>query len=149
MQPFRFSLEKVHRYRLAIEKQQKRQLAVARQRQAEEEILLRQYLEERENFQEKAARGPGEARLGELWERDLYLQMLDSRVELQEEKVEQAVTAVKEQQDLVRQAIKERKILDSLKRRQQASYTHMAAREEQKHLDEVAVLSYNRRQEEL
>lgn len=111
-------------------------------------MLLRQYLEERENFQEKTARGSGEARLGELWQRDLYLQMLDSRVELQEEKVEQAGTAVKEQQDLVMQAINERKILDSLKARQQASYNYMAAREEQKHLDEVAVLGYVRRQEE-
>ncbi|MBE3580484.1 MAG: flagellar export protein FliJ [Thermoanaerobacteraceae bacterium] len=145
MRPFHFSLEKVHNYRQAVEEHRKRELASARLRQEEEERRLRVYVEEREAFQDRWAGGPEEASLGEFWQRDLYLQILNARIDGQAERVIRAAAAVKECQDLVREAMRERKVLDRLKARKQAVYNYTAAREEQKQLDDVAVVAFNRR----
>ncbi|MGB9860526.1 MAG: hypothetical protein ACPLQP_11380, partial [Moorellaceae bacterium] len=87
MRPFHFSLEKVHKFRQAVEKQRKRELAEARQQQEEEERLLRQYREEKDRFQEMADSSGEETKLGDLWQRELYLQVLEAKVAWQEEKV--------------------------------------------------------------
>ncbi|MGB9860552.1 MAG: hypothetical protein ACPLQP_11510, partial [Moorellaceae bacterium] len=60
----------------------------------------------------------------------------------------QAVSKVQEHQVLARTAMQQRKVLDSLKARQQAAYIYMAAREEQKHLDDVAAVRYNHKADE-
>jgi len=130
---------------LTVEEHRKRELAGARRRQEEEEELLRLYMEEREAFQDRWAGGPEEASLGEFWQRDLYLQVLDARIHGQEERVVRAAAEVKECRDLVREATRERKVLDRLKARKQAVHDYLAGREEQDRLDDMAVIAFNRR----
>ncbi|SMB93999.1 flagellar FliJ protein [Thermanaeromonas toyohensis ToBE] len=146
MPTFRFSLQKVHNYRKAVEEQHKKRLALAQKWQEEEERSLQEYLKERAVLQDKLAEMKGPAVLEELWQRELILMAMEGKIEEQGEKVAKASAVVEEYKGLVLEARQARKVLDSLKARQEASFRYTLAREEQKELDDIAAVAYNRKE---
>lgn len=147
MATFRFSLQKVYNYRKAVEEQHKKRLSLAQKWQEEEERFLKEYLKERAVLQDKLAEIKGPALVEELWQRELILAAMEGKIEHQENKVAKASAVVEEYKGLVLQAMKERKVLDSLKARKEATFKYAALREEQKELDDIAAVAYNRRED--
>lgn len=149
MATFRFPLQKVHNYRKAVEEQHKKRLSLAQKRQEEEERFLKEYLKERAVLQDKLAEIKGPALVEELWQRELILTAMEGKIEDQENKVAKASAVVEEYKGLVLQAMKERKVLDSLKSRKEAIFKYTALRKEQRELDDVAAVAYNHKEENI
>ncbi|MDN5346748.1 MAG: flagellar protein FliJ [Clostridia bacterium] len=144
MPAFRFSLEKVRSYRQAVEDKLKQELAAALRQRAREEALLAEIA--REQSARQSQKHTGRLNISEAVQASLYLDYLAARRQLQEERVNALVEQVEKQKERVREAMRERKVMDRLRQRRLEAYRYLQGREEQKEVDEVAVSGYIRKQ---
>lgn len=137
MKKFSFSLQTVLNVRMITEDLAKQDLARAQQQLEIEEEKLRvmhQDWDEMCNFS-----GDG---LEEIRHRQYYREMLKNRIEGQKSVVIQKQNSLKQARDKAIKAERDRKVLENLKDLQGKAYRQMVLAEDQKFLDEIAVLRY-------
>lgn len=144
MAAFRFRLAQVLRLRQALEDMEKRELQERLTTLTNAEISLRQAQAERERFaghvEQAEAAGLAVAQFAAL--RQWYPILLDQQ-ELNEQNTATARTAVWKQQEQVKQARREKLILERLEERQLDEFNLAQAKEEQVLHDEIAVQTWS------
>jgi len=137
MRKFSFSLQAVLNVREIAEDLAKQRLAHAQQQFESEREKLR--LMEDEWVQVCKVSGGD---LEQIRQNHYYREMLKNRIESQKSIVLQKQSLIKKAQEKAIMAEKDRKVLENLKALQVKEYQQMVLTEEQKFLDEIAVLRY-------
>lgn len=145
MKKFRFRLEQVLQYRLAIKREKQRDL-IREQMILQEHLTLLSTLE-----QELQNTGLGDGAV--VLARDVkmlgeYSERLRNRIAATREEIERAQVRVEEAQRIYQQAAQDAEALEKLKARKHEQFQAYVAKEEEKFLDELSVMRYEREPEE-
>ena len=141
MKPYSFSMESVLEWRESIEKTSMEKYAAAQYELKHEIQVLEHLNKENEQIKEKSLSCKNIVEIRHL---QLYKQTIDERIEAQIEIVEIKKDELENLRlDLIH-AQKDRKIMEKLKEKDFSNYNEESKREDQKNLDEIAVLKYKR-----
>ena len=145
MKEFRFRLEQVLQYRLAIKREKQRDL-IREQMILQEHLTLLSTLE-----QELQNTGLGDGAV--VLARDVkmlgeYSERLRNRIAATREEIERAQVRVEEAQRIYQQAAQDAEALEKLTARKHEQFQAYVAKEEEKFLDELSVMRYEREPEE-
>lgn len=143
MKRFRFSLEKILRYKRLLKEQKQAELAKAYHEFHEH----RRELERLGRLREEGRKSLLSGRLSPalIMHKVAYVALMDKRVSAQNAATEAAWQKVRERRDLLIEANKEEQILEKLKERKRQEYRHYVEVTMQKELDEVAASAFARR----
>lgn len=144
---FVFRLETVLQVRMKKEEEEQKKLADLIAWQREEERILAEMVSReqitRASLKEKQTTGQC-IEIDELKRIANFLKKLVKDIEAQELKLKEIAKRVEEQRLALLQAVKERKILDTLKEQQYNEWLQEVEAEESRVLDELATLKYAR-----
>ena len=141
MKPYSFSMESVLEWRESIEKTSMEKYAAAQYELKHEIQVLEHLNKENEQIKEKSLSCKNIVEIRHL---QLYKQTIDERIEAQIEIVEIKKDELENLRlDLIH-AQKDRKIMEKLKEKDFSNYNEESKREDQKNLDEIAVLKFKR-----
>jgi flagellar FliJ protein len=136
---YKFSMEKILGWREDIEKSKMEKFARAQNELNQEKLILSNLLKEYENLKAKASKYKT---VNELKQYQLYKYVLEERIEMQEQLIEQKTKELEEKRlDLIK-AQKDRKIMEKLKEKDYENYKEEEKLNEQKFLDEMSVMKY-------
>ncbi|WFA07897.1 flagellar export protein FliJ [Tissierella sp. Yu-01] len=141
MKAYSFSMEKVLEWRESLEKSSMEKFAVSQNELNQEKMILNNLTKEYEVVKEKTLRCKS---ISELRQLQLYKSDLEDRIENQHEIIERKTKELEDiRQELV-SAQKDRKIMEKLKERDYSNYLEKVNSDEQKFLDEMAVLKFKK-----
>ena len=141
MKAYSFSMEKVLEWRESLEKSSMEKFAVSQNELNQAKMILTNLTREYDVAKEKALRCK---RINELRQLQLYKADLEDRIENQHEIIERKTKELEDiRQELVA-AQKDRKIMEKLKERDYSNYLEKVNADEQKFLDEMAVLKFKK-----
>ena len=141
MKPYSFSMESVLEWRESIEKTSMEKYAAAQYELKHEIQVLEHLNKENEQIKEKSLSCKNIVEIRHL---QLYKQTIDERIEAQIEIVEIKKDELEKLRLELIHAQKDRKIMEKLKEKDFSNYNEESKREDQKNLDEIAVLKYKR-----
>ena len=141
MKPYSFSMESVLEWRESIEKTSMEKYAAAQYELKHEIQVLEHLNKENEQIKEKSLSCKNIVEIRHL---QLYKQTIDERIEAQIEIVEIKKDELENFRLELIHAQKDRKIMEKLKEKDFSNYNEESKREDQKNLDEIAVLKYKR-----
>ena len=142
LKQFKFSLEKVLKYKFILEDQRKIEFATAQKEYAKEKALLDKLNNEFRQKQKEFYSGRLEAAI--LFQRSTSLQFLRDQITKQNKNCEKASIKVNKCWENMVEAKQDREILEKLKQRRKAEYEKFANFKEQKQIDEIATSAYAR-----
>ncbi|BAH37369.1 MAG TPA: flagellar export protein FliJ [Gemmatimonas aurantiaca] len=146
---FRFRLQRILELREQHEQAKARELASARDaadRAAEARLSL-QTLRSDSEAQLHAARGNG-PRIGHLTQLGTVLTALDERLVVAGDAVKEADAEVRQAQELLEEAARDRRVLDRLKSRHADAWRSDEAQRDRTLMDEVALMQFARKQDQ-
>ncbi len=138
---YKFSLQNVLDWRRDLEDEAKIKLIQAKERLLKEEQYLQQLIKENVHLKEKAAL---EKRIHAMRQQDLYKEVLDEKIIQQKLTVEQTEQIVKNAEETLLKAHKDKRVMEKLKEKEKAQYIEKINQEEQKTLDEFSTITYGR-----
>jgi|SRR5690625_3130728 len=141
MAKYRFSLEKVLDWRSEAEEQAQLKVHELTEEKKQEEIKLERLLNE--NLKLKSAR-IFDGKVEEMRQQNLYSELMDQKIIQQKLIVNQMEAKVEEAKQELLEVHKEKKVLEKLKEKEQASFMDHEKKIEQNQLDEMAVLHFGR-----
>lgn len=143
MKRFRFSLEKVLRYKKLLKEERRSELLKANQAFFEHKKELGQLQNQLFDCQRKLLAGKLSPAI--LIHRASLIDFWASRVLVQEQKTKAALAYVRECTERLVQAYQEEQVLEKLKERKHREYRYFVELDLQKELDEVAASAFSRR----
>lgn len=141
MKSYSFSLEKVLEWKENNEKNIMEEFAILQNEFQHEKSKLNILIQE---YEETKNKGTKYKNIHELQQQDLYKRLLEDKIQGQEEVVNIASQKLEEVRLRLVAAQKERKIMEKLKEKDFNIYKKTMDSIEQKQLDEMAVLNYNK-----
>lgn len=141
MKAYKFSMEKILEWRTDTEKTTMEEFATLQNDLQLEKLVLnglqRQYAKSKENDLRNY-------NVNELVHQQLYVQAIEEKIEEQTQIIYTKKDLVEESRLELIAAQKDRKIMENLKEKDESNYLENAKNMEQKELDEMAVLRFNR-----
>lgn len=140
MNNYKFSMEKILNLRESQEKEKMEKMAFV-----QNELLMQNKELEDLLHAEKLAREEQKkvTNISDLKYKSMYCSKIKKDIQIQDKKIEKIRTKLdKKREDLI-SAQKDRKIMEKLKEKDKLKYITRIRQEEQKELDEIAVLRYN------
>lgn len=141
MKAYSFSMEKVLEWRESIEKNSMEKFAVSQNELNQEKMILANLTKEYEIVKEKSLRCKN---INELRQLQLYKSDLEDKIENQHEIIEIKTQELEQRRLELVSAQKDRKIMEKLKERDYSNYLEQVNADEQKFLDEMAVLKFKK-----
>lgn len=133
-----FPMEKVLNYREQVEREIMEEMGQVQQRVNGEKLKLKNMKEDLETMRNKTY-----ATIEELRYKSLYEESLVSDIEVQVQVVKDWELELEEHRGKLIEAQKQRKIMEKLKEKDYEKYIEKIRKEQQKELDELAVLKYS------
>lgn len=141
MKAYSFSMEKVLEWRESLEKTSMEKFAISQNELNQAKMILTNLTNEYDVAKEKALKCKS---INELRQLQLYKADLEDRIENQHEIIQRKAKELEDiRQELVA-AQKDRKIMEKLKERDYSNYLEKVNADEQKFLDEMAVLKFKK-----
>lgn len=140
MDNYKFSMEKILNLRESQEKEKMEKMAFV-----QNELLIQNKELEGLLYAQKLAREEQKkvTNIGDLKYKSMYCSKIKKDIKVQDKKIEKTkIKLDKKRKDLI-SAQKDRKIMEKLKEKDKLKYIARVRQEEQKELDEIAVLRYN------
>lgn len=141
MKAYKFSMEKILEWRTDTEKTTMEEFATLQNDLQREKLVLnglqRQYAKSKENDLRNY-------NVNELVHQQLYVQAIEEKIEEQTQIIYRKKDLVEESRMELIAAQKDRKIMEKLKEKGESNYLENIKNIEQKELDEMAVLRFNR-----
>lgn len=141
MKSYSFSMEKVLEWREDLEKTSMEKFATAQNDLYQEKLVLDNLIKEYEVAKEKTLRYKN---INEMKQLQLYKQNIEDNIEYQISIIEKKTIALEKLRLELVAAQKDRKIMEKLKEKDFNSYQDNMRQEEQKFLDEMAVLKFKK-----
>ncbi len=141
MKKYQFSMEKILDWRIVNEEAAKRDFSKVRQNLERQIALLKEMNKEKKDLQINAARPNSINTLRQL---HLYHNFLEQKIMLQEELVAKINEDLDKKLAVLITAQKERKIMEKLSEKQFENYIYQMKKEEQKELDEMGSLRFQK-----
>lgn len=140
MKPYKFSMEKILNLREDLEKDKMEKMVTVQNELQVQKEALQQLLDEGEKIDKERKTF---SNIQDLKQKSLYKSKIKKEIEKQDEIIATTKKTLEEKRlDLI-EAQKDRKIMEKLKEKDYEEYRLNAQIEEQKELDEIAVLKYN------
>lgn len=147
--PFVFSLEEVLDYRKRIEETRQREMHEARRRVDYVQDLLREARERRAEYRDELNRVVGEGKPFALHEVYInYIRGLDGLIVRSEKHLEELRRELEKRRRFLEYAVRQRRILDELKKEEWKQYRLTESRLESRQYDEIAVRNFVTAQQE-
>ncbi|MGO3651752.1 flagellar export protein FliJ [Vagococcus sp.] len=140
MKKYHFSMEKVLNLRQSEEDYAKKDFLEKKALQVKEEVKLNDMIQAREDLQQSTDTLKN---INDLRQQFLYKNYLEEQIGYQRIEVAQAEEVAKEELDKLVEKQKKRKMLEILKEKKMNLFVEEQKKEEQKEIDEMAVLRYN------
>ncbi len=148
MSPFEFGLQKVLDLREQTEKERARQLSDAERRVEAARARLEEFREIRDTEAEKLAQAHGQSRrVGHIHNLTRAIQQLSERVHRAEAACREARADVEMSRTELKEAMTERRVLDTLREKQESAWRYAMKSDEQRRMDELALTRFQRRDE--
>lgn len=141
MRTYKFSMEKVLEWREDLEKTSMEKFATAQNDLHQEKLVLDNLIKEYEVVKEKTLRYKN---INEMKQLQLYKQNIEDNIEYQNVVIAKKALALEKLRIELVEAQKDRKIMEKLKEKDFDSYQDNLRLEEQKFLDEMAVLKFKK-----
>lgn len=141
MKTYKFSMEKVLEWREDLEKTSMEKFATAQNDLHQEKLVLDNLIKEYEVAKEKTLRYKN---INEMKQLQLYKQNIEDNIEYQKVVIAKKALALEKLRIELVAAQKDRKIMEKLKEKDFDSYQDNLRLEEQKFLDEMAVLKFKK-----
>jgi len=141
MKAYNFSMERVLEWRESIEKTSMEKFALLQNELLHEKSILASLTNEYQTLKEK---GLSYKNINELRQMQLYKQTLEDKIDYQNQIVNNKSSKLEEIRLELISAQKDRKVMEKLKERDFSNYQDDLRASEQKDLDEMAVLKYNK-----
>lgn len=140
MRAYKFSLEKVLEWRVDTEKKVAKRFATLQSELTYQETVLNNLRLEDENIKRKILNLKN---IHDLKQQYLFKEKIEEKIEEQLELIEATKAKIEKERLELLEAQKNRKIMEKLKEKDYTKYKENLMFEEQKHLDEMAVLRYD------
>jgi flagellar FliJ protein len=141
MKAYTFSMEKVLEWREGIEKNVMEKFAVFQNELNQEKLTLANLIKEYNMVKEKSLDCK---KINELRQLQLYKADLEDRIEIQHQIIERKTKELEEVRQELITAQKDRKIMEKLKEKDYLNFQESLKAEEQKFIDEMAVLKFKK-----
>lgn len=145
MRPYKFSMEKILNLREDLEKDKMEKMVVIQNELEIQKKVLQQLLDEEDKIKNQ---GKVFSNIQDLKQKTLYKSMIKKEIEKQDDVIEDTKKVLDEKRNDLIEAQKDRKIMEKLKEKGFEEYKIQTQLEEQKELDEIAVLKYNNKDED-
>lgn len=136
---YKFSLEKVLEWRLNTEKETAKKFAIKQSELTYQEEVLNKLIDQYENIKKEVLK---KINIRDLKQEHLLKQKIEDKIEEQIELIKNIEKQAEELRLELLEAQKNRKIMEKLKEKDYNKYMDHLMSEEQKHLDEMAVLRF-------
>lgn len=138
---YKFSMEKILNWRTGIEKVSMEEFAILQNELHHEKLVLANLEKEYKKSKDKNL---DNCNVNELMQQHLYVQNIKDKIENQNKVISIKKNQVEESRDKLVIAQKDRKVMEKLKEKDYDDFQENMKLEEQKELDEMAVLRFQR-----
>lgn len=140
MKTYKFSMEKILSLREDLEKEKMEKMVLVQNELESQRLVLEELLKEEEEIKNSQKQI---INIEDLVYKNRYKSMLENKIIKQDENIQNIEEVLNEKREDLIEAQKARKIMEKLKEKDLATYKNKIQLEEQKELDEIAVLKYN------
>lgn len=144
MKKFQFKLQKLLDYRESIEEKLLGELGVLRAQHETEQKALVQAVSLHDSYRNEVRNQLSHGDVEDIKAAHRYMNELANRVTMQEQRVRQIEKLKDKKTEEVVEASKDRKVLERLRELKMAEYKSEAQHDEQKFLDDLASIRFNR-----